>query len=264
MSTVEKKRSLGGENGLEQYQSSPKKPKLFESGSESSNSSQGSGQLGSPSKFFSRQVLLLNSPEKSQQARKPKIEVDDLLLGVQNPLIAKKKALKLALDQLDNGEVDTHPLLMDILEKPIPETLTNLPMSTVLKARLNGKVREVKADEGYIKQQYELELFSGLAVIVDMIWSYFHLSKKTLVLKQALEQHLVDSHRKGITIAVVQASLKTLVELSSDWCQAQLIDSKEYFRIVKNVDIYLGTKKAILEKYNEMCAERDRQSLVTL
>jgi hypothetical protein len=55
------------------------------------------------------------------------------LLGVQNPLIAKKKALKLALDQLDNGEVDSHPLLMDILEKPIPETLTNLPKSAVLK-----------------------------------------------------------------------------------------------------------------------------------
>jgi hypothetical protein len=65
MSTVDKKRTLTGDNGLEQLQSSPKKPKLFETSSESSNSgSQGSGQLGSPSKFFSRQVLLLNSPEK--------------------------------------------------------------------------------------------------------------------------------------------------------------------------------------------------------
>lgn len=151
MSTLEKKRGLVNDpGGAENQQSSPKKPKLFESSSDSSNSSQGSGgHLGSPSKFFSRQALLLNSPEKvrsalpafcsyvqTPQARKSKLEIDDLLLGVQNPLIAKKKALKLALDQLDTGEVDSHPLLVDILEKPIPETLTNLPKSAVLKVRL--------------------------------------------------------------------------------------------------------------------------------
>jgi hypothetical protein len=62
----------------------------------------------------------------------------------------------------------------------------------------------------------------------------------------------------------VQASLKALVDIATDWCHIQLIDGKEYFRIVKNVEVYLAAKKTIQEKLNELTLERDRLNLITI
>jgi hypothetical protein len=209
--------------------------------------------------FYSRSILLPELEAEAAKVKKSKVAIDDLLLGASNPIIEKKKAFIEALGQIDGGS-QSHPLLEEILQLPIPQEISNLPRSAVLKARLNGQVKCIKADQSYMNLQHELEIYAGLPLIVDMIWSYYFQTRKSLVLKAVLEQHVMDSHTRIITRDMILESIQKLLTIAPDWCQVQIIESKEYFKMIKKVEIYALTKKMIQDKYNNL----DKNDLMVL
>jgi hypothetical protein len=209
--------------------------------------------------FYVRSIMLPELEAEASKVKKSKVAIDDLLLGASNPIIEKKKALIDALDQIDSGS-QSHPLLEEILQFPIPQEISSLPKSAVLKARLNGQVKCIKSDQSYMNLQHELEMLAGLPLIVDMIWSYYFQTRKSLVLKSVLEQHIMDSHTRIITRDMILESIQKLLTIAPDWCQAQMIESNEYFKIIKKVEIYAMTKKMIQDRYNNL----DKNDLMVL